>query len=64
MACVIGIDFIMNMICECVQAASSIQNCVSPLVFICWQKVQDMPKLNVKYIHPYAKAEVTILVRE
>ena len=51
-----------------VHGASSIQNCVSPVLRI--QKrirtviLQDVQPHNVTYGHPYATAEETILVRE
>ena len=49
-------------------AASSIQNCVSPLVLLlqCLRMVTvpDVPLLNVTSGRPYATAEVTILVRK
>ena len=52
-----------------VHGASSIQNCVSPLVLrlqksIITVTLQDVQPHNVKSGHPYATAEVTILVRE
>ena len=65
--CVVGIDFIV--ICECVRSCKFYQKLRLASGFILTKStrtvtLQDVPLLNVTSGHPYASAEVTILVRE